>query len=372
MFRHGNFGRFSPHSLGALPQAPALATLAGLRVLVVDDNALNREVASGFLQEVGMQVVLAANGLQALDCLAQADFDMVLMDLQMPLMDGLAASREIRKQARWACLPLIALSAHDAQAGRLATVAAGMDAYLGKPIDEAALYQTLLQFVPPLRATGAAPPTEDPLPDMLPGLDLRLAVARLGGRRASLQRVLRGFVRDFAPLSAQWLPPVGPPPHQALAEQTHILKSTARYLGADSLADAAIRLEQLAPQATPESVAGAVAELCRHLDTVLHSAGCLLADHRFTRVADAVPGPVGGTLDVAALLTRIAQAQPLVAQGNYAATELLAEIRARLARTALVRVADAAWVQFEDLDLSAASATLVALASALADPHKES
>ena len=84
--------------------------------------------------------------------------------------------------------------------------------------------------------TDLPPATETPLPDMLPGLDLRLAVARLGGRPASLQRVLRGFVRDFAHLSAQWLPPVGPPPRQTLGRQAHILKSTARYLGADPLA----------------------------------------------------------------------------------------------------------------------------------------
>ncbi|WP_367849615.1 response regulator [Rhodoferax sp. WC2427] len=353
-----------------LPKDPALAALAGLRVLVVDDNALNREVASEFLQAVRMQVVLAADGAQALECLEQEHFDMVLMDLQMPVMDGLTASREIRKQARWARLPLIALTAHDSQVGHPATVAAGMDAYLGKPIDEMALYQTLLQCLPQPRAMAslaAEAPAEVPadLPDGLPGVDLRLALARLGGRQASLQRVLRGFVRDFASLSAQWRPPRPVPSRNTVSAQAHTLKSTARYLGADALADAAVHLEQLAPHATPEQLAEGVAAFCQHLDTVIGSATGLLADSRYSALADAATESV----DVATLLSRIGKARPMVAQGNYAAAELLLGIRSGLARTALVRLADAALIQFEDLNLSAASGTLEALAEALADNH---
>ncbi|BDT66984.1 sensor histidine kinase RcsC [Comamonadaceae bacterium OS-1] len=353
-----------------LPKDAALAALAGLRVLVVDDNALNREVASEFLQAVRMQVVLAADGAQALECLEQERFDMVLMDLQMPVMDGLTASREIRKQARWAQLPLIALTAHDSQVGHPAAVAAGMDAYLRKPIDETALYQTLLQCLPQPRAMAhlaAEAPAEAPvdLPDGLPGVDLRLALVRLGGRQASLQRVLRGFVRDFASLSAQWRPPRPAPSRNTVSAQAHTLKSTARYLGADALADAAVHLEQLAPHATPELLAEGVAVFCHHLDTVIGSAIGLLADNRYIAVAEVATEAV----DVATLLSRIGKARPMVAQGNYAAAELLLDIRSGLARTALVRLADAALVQFEDLNLSAASGSLDALAEALADNH---
>lgn len=351
-----------------LPKDAALAALAGLRVLVVDDNALNREVASEFLQAVRMQVVLAADGQQALECLEKEPFDMVLMDLQMPVMDGLAASREIRKHARWVSLPLIALTAHDSQIGHPAAVAAGMDGYLRKPIDEMALYQTLLQFVPPPRAVpslaaSTSSEVHTGLPDRLPGVDLRLALARLGGRQASLQRVLRGFVRDFASLPTQWRPPRPTPSRNTVLAQAHTLKSTARYLGADALADAALRLEQLAPHAAPETLAEGVAVFCRHLDTVVDSAIALLDDSRYG--ADAA----SDTVDVATLLVRIGQAQPMVAQGNYAAAELLLGIRSGLAHTALARLADAALIQFEDLNLSAASGSLESLAEALADNH---
>ncbi|WP_295953373.1 response regulator [Rhodoferax sp.] len=355
-----------------LPKDPALASLAGLRVLVVDDNALNREVASEFLQAVRMQVVLAADGQQALEYLEHRDFDMVLMDLQMPVMDGLAASREIRKQARWASLPLIALTAHDSQVGHPAALAAGMDAYLGKPIDESLLYQTLLQFVPQLPCSLPQTAAEAPvLADTcllydLPGVDLRLALVRLGGRPASLQRVLGGFVRDFANLPAQWRPPRALPSRNSISAHAHTLKSTARYLGADALADTAVRLEQLAPHATPEQLAEAVALLCLQLDTVLKSAmGLLIDDHSHNAEADADAS--NATVDVAAVLARIAKARPMVAQGNYAAAELLLGIRSALARTALARMADSALTQFEDLNLSAASATLQVLAEALAD-----
>ncbi len=351
-----------------LPKDAALAALAGLRVLVVDDNALNREVASEFLLAVRMQVEMASDGVQALECLAQGRFDMVLMDLQMPVMDGLTASREIRKHARWASLPLIALTAHDSQVGHPAAVAAGMDGYLGKPIDQAALYQTLLQFAPKLRAVDSLAKetaADTHLSDGSPGVDLRLALARLGGHQGSLQRVMRGFVRDFASLSAQWLPPRPTPSRNTVTTQAHILKSTARYLGADALADAAVRLEQLVPHAAPEMLAEGVAVFCRHLDTVVDSAIAVLADSRYSTSADAA----SDTVDVAALLLRIGQAQPMVAQGNYAAAELLQGIRSGLAHTALARLADAALIQFEDLNLSAASGSLEALAEALADNH---
>ena len=353
-----------------LPKDPTLAALAGLRVLVVDDNALNREVASEFLQAVRMQVVLASDGQQALDCLAHRDFDMVLMDLQMPVMDGLAASREIRKQARWANLPLIALTAHDSQVGHPAAVAAGMNAYLRKPIDESLLHHTLLQFVPqppgsmPLVAADA--PADSSLPADLPGVDLRLALVRLGGRPASLQRVLSGFVRDFASLPAQWRRPGAVPSRNAIISQVHTLKSTARYLGADALADAAVHLEQLAPHATPKLLAEAVAVFCQQLDTVLDSAMGLLVDYNPYN-ADVNAG--SARVDVAAVLTRIATAQPMVMQGNYAAAEQLLDIRSALALTALARLADTALTQFEDLNLSAASGTLQVLAEALADNH---
>ncbi len=359
-----------------LPPDPALAALAGLRVLVVDDNALNREVASEFLLAVHMQVVLAADGLEALDCLNQGDFDMVLMDLQMPGMDGLSASREIRKQARWARLPLIALTAHDAQMGHPATVAVGMDAYLGKPIDEAMLYQTLLQFVTAPASTPARPPAvallpgpaEAVWPAAWPGLDLPLALSRLGGHPASLQRVLQGFLRDFSELPAQWQPALAMPPRQGVARQAHTLKSSASYLGADALAAAARHLEQLAAAAPPEVLAPAMAGVCRQLAPVLDSVASLLAQHRHTAGVGAEPG---GPVNVAALLACIAQARPLVAQGNYAAVGLLDRIRDGLAPTALARLAHTAWTQFEDLNLPAASKALEALNNALEDPQKD-
>ena len=126
-----------------------------------------------------------------------------------------------------------------------------------------------------------------------------------------------------------------------------------------------MRLEQLVPHATTEMLAEGVAVFCRHLDTVIDSAVALLADSRYSAAADST----SDTVDVAALLLRIGQAQPMVAQGNYAAAELLMGIRSGLARTALARLADAALIQFEDLNLSAASGSLDALAEALADKH---
>ncbi len=130
--------RSSAMSRGLRIPREALRTLAKRCVLVVDDNGLNREVVSELLRAVDMRVETAASGLEAIDRIGKEQFDVVLMDVHMPGLDGLAATRQIRAESRFARLPIIALTASVLVAEREATVAAGMNAHLTKPIDEAA------------------------------------------------------------------------------------------------------------------------------------------------------------------------------------------------------------------------------------------
>ena len=132
------------------------AVLTGARVLVVDDNAINLEVASEMLRQQGALVTTAGNGREALAQLALGQFDAVLMDLQMPVMDGFAATQRIREQPALHGLPVLAMTANAMSGDRERCLAAGMDDHIAKPIDPDTLRHTLGRWVQRRRAALAA------------------------------------------------------------------------------------------------------------------------------------------------------------------------------------------------------------------------
>jgi CheY-like chemotaxis protein len=117
--------------------------LRGLRVLLVEDNAINQELALELLGEAGMQVSVAEDGRQAMVALEDATFDVVLMDCQMPVMDGYEATRAIRRDTRWANLPIIAMTANAMVGDREKAIASGMNDHIAKPIQVAEMLATI-------------------------------------------------------------------------------------------------------------------------------------------------------------------------------------------------------------------------------------
>jgi len=126
--------------------------LRGARVLLVEDNEINREIAIELLNEAGLRVRTAEDGRRALKILAEQDFDLVLMDCQMPVMDGYAATRALRRESRWATLPVIAMTAGAFAQDRDAAMAAGMNDYISKPINIDAMFATLVRWLAPADA----------------------------------------------------------------------------------------------------------------------------------------------------------------------------------------------------------------------------
>jgi len=139
-----------------------LAALAGAHVLLVEDNPINQELAHELLSRVQIVVQVAENGREAIDMLSRERFDAVLMDCQMPVMDGYAATRELRQHAQWRDLPVIAMTANAMVGDRERVLAAGMNDHISKPINRAEMFATLARWVRPAAAAGAGVPDTAP------------------------------------------------------------------------------------------------------------------------------------------------------------------------------------------------------------------
>ena len=180
--------------------------IGGARVLLVEDNAINRQVAGEILEGIGLVVEMAVHGLEAVWKVREAAYDVILMDIQMPEMDGYAATREIRADPAFEALPIIAMTAHAMTGDREKCLAAGMDDHVTKPIDKVYLYNAMMRWIKPREGMHvvALPPAsvpETPIPDFLkalPGIDTAAALTRLNGNHALFRSLLLEFHRDFA------------------------------------------------------------------------------------------------------------------------------------------------------------------------------
>ena len=224
--------------------------LAGARVLVVDDNEINRLIAQELLEAAGAMVRTARSGKEAVDCLAGgADFDAVLMDIQMPEMDGYQATEAIRTRLGLADLPVIAMTAHALEEERRQCLDAGMNDHIPKPVDPDHLIRRLRHWID-LSHSGTKPPVDKPaasseisLMDNQPGIDTDAALARLGGNRTLLGRLLAEFAKSQAGAVAAIRLALG---HGAIEEATrhaHTLKGVAGNLSAGRLAAEAAAVE---------------------------------------------------------------------------------------------------------------------------------
>jgi len=173
-----------------------LAAVRDARVLLVEDHPINQQVASELLQDAGLSVDVADNGRTALAMLEQADYDLVFMDMQMPVMDGLEATRALRRMQRFAGLPVVAMTANAMDQDRHRCIESGMNDFLAKPIDPQELCALLLRLIPERRPAVAVAPRKQgfDLPEGIPGLDTGLGLANMAGKTGLYMAILRRYV----------------------------------------------------------------------------------------------------------------------------------------------------------------------------------
>jgi CheY-like chemotaxis protein len=240
-----------PRCMGDEPSSrfTQLSTLRGARILLVEDNELNQEVALELLREAGLEVDLAENGQIALDRLAVDKYDLVLMDMQMPVMDGVTATVEIRKQSSLRGLPVVAMTANAMQGDRNRCLAAGMNDHIAKPIEPEDLWKALLKWITPRQSGKLASPVHPDLPDdqklpfTIEGLDMVSGLRRVLGKKHAYLSMLRRFVAGQKSVVVDIYNALirdDPPLAERLA---HTLKGASGTIGAAGVQQLAAELE---------------------------------------------------------------------------------------------------------------------------------
>ena len=340
--------------------------MRGARILLVEDNEINQEVAIGQLEDAEVFVDLAENGEVALRMVRANDYDVVLMDMQMPVMDGVEATRILRTDPRFERLPIIAMTANAMASDRELCLEAGMNDHIAKPIDPDQLFGVLLRWVrrtdgesrieargTPIAFTASAGASDL----QIPGVDMSLGLKRIGGNRNRYEALLRKFA-DQQKGTAEIMQAALSRNDAATAERAaHSLKGAAGTLGAVGLAAVAAEAENAVK--TGHRVQDAIAALSRALDPVIAAIRAALPEGGNGNGASANSG------EPSAVLQPLERLKQLLESDDGEAADFLIDAKARLAGVLTPAEIKTLSERVGNFDFEAALACLSGIASRL-------
>jgi CheY-like chemotaxis protein/HPt (histidine-containing phosphotransfer) domain-containing protein len=251
------------------PRKPGRA----LHVLVAEDNGVNQQVAVGMLERAGHEATVAENGREVLALLERSEFDVVLMDVQMPELDGLETTVAIRERerAKGGHLPIVAVTAHAMKGDAERCLAAGMDGYLSKPLQPRELAEAIARVVPSAGAQASAPASETPaLPSRGSGpFDDRKLLERVGGDRSALAALVRIFRADWPLQLSRLRRAVADADAPALRAAAHALKGAVSNFAAPAPTETAFTLQKMGEAGRLAGASAVVERLEREVDELV-------------------------------------------------------------------------------------------------------
>jgi signal transduction histidine kinase/DNA-binding response OmpR family regulator/HPt (histidine-containing phosphotransfer) domain-containing protein len=293
-------------------EAEVLKYIQGAQLLLVEDNEINQEVARELLESAGLPVTIAANGEEAVQMVKEKEFEAVLMDVQMPVMDGYQATRKIREWELKAQglklkdketnglpatndqqpesrvqepIPIIAMTAHAMTGDRERCLEAGMNDYVPKPIDPEKLYSALIRWIKPgkrvipdcLQARDTRQSLEDDRLALtgLPGVSVKSGLAKVGGNRKLYRKLLSKFRRNYKTVADDIRNALGKDDPETATRLAHTIKGLAGNIGARDLYLAAVDMETALRQDQIENIPGRLNTFSEALDLVLDSIAAL-------------------------------------------------------------------------------------------------
>jgi PAS domain S-box-containing protein len=307
--------------------------MRGARILLVEDNEINQEVAMGQLEDAEVFVDLAVNGKEALRMVGDNDYDVVLMDMQMPVMDGVEATRAIRSDPRHQELPIIAMTANAMASDRALCLEAGMNDHIAKPIDPDQLFGVLVRWIHRADHHGRielkGAPASSPKPGApaakldIPGIDVGSGLRRIGGNRKRYETLLRMLAQQQDGAVKIMQSALSTDDAATAERAAHSLKGAAGTLGAAPLAEAAAEAETAIE--TGSGVEQALASLSLVLDQVLEAIRTALPEDTEGNGAGQAPG------DPAAVLVPLARLKQLLETDDGEAADFIVDAKSHLA-----------------------------------------
>ncbi|MFN2436210.1 MAG: response regulator, partial [Desulfotignum sp.] len=308
----GSAGRPEPGSVTAPKAAPSFASA---RILLVEDNSINLKIGSKMLCMVGVAVDTAQNGLEAIEKVQKNDYDAVLMDIQMPHLDGIEASRVIRRQFSKTRLPIIAMSAHAGADHWKACLEAGINDYILKPVSRDGLLTVLNRQIAPGRKLPLPEPSPKALhpsirpaadPTALPGLDIRAGLERLGGEAQIYADILTDFCETYDGFHREMKALLDQSEFNRAADLSHSLKGASGNVSATALFESAKALELACRQKKKQDVLPLLAQVRSAYETACRSAGRFCEQVRLQKSDEpknaSLSAPDDTNQDMAALL----------------------------------------------------------------------
>lgn len=222
--------------------------IQGAKILLVEDNVQNQEIAAEFLQKANINIRIANNGKEAIEILENEEFDGVLMDCQMPILDGYEATRLIRKIEKLKDLPIIAMTANTMQGDKEKCINSGMNDYITKPLDFNKFYETLVKWIKP-KNFGVFEEQKEEINEadvknmQIDGINISQALSRMAGNQKLFFNQLKRFVKSQNSFEEKILTHVKNSDLESAIREAHTLKGLCGNIGADLLFEKAKELE---------------------------------------------------------------------------------------------------------------------------------
>ncbi len=255
----------------------AIRIVKGAHLLLVEDNVMNQELALEILQEAGLNVDIAKNGAEAVEKVFQTDYDGVLMDCQMPIMDGFEATRQIRLNPRFAKLPILAMTANAMAGDKEKCLNAGMNDHIPKPIDVAGLFLTMAQWIKPKNqtmniATDTLKQEEVSEENLeIEGVDIKSALGRVGGNKKLLLKLLGRFTETQKNVVERIQKALDIKDMESATREAHTIKGLAGNIGATFLYTCAENLEKILKNGKIDTFGNALNTMQTELERVIET-----------------------------------------------------------------------------------------------------
>jgi CheY-like chemotaxis protein len=347
-----------------------LDSIRGAHVLLAEDNKINQQVAEELLTQAGLKVTIADNGREAVEMLeGKNEYEAVLMDMQMPEMDGYEATRTIRLNPEFADLPIIAMTANVMAGDREKCLEAGMNDHVAKPIEPDKLFKTLVQWIAP--RDSEAPQAEfepsgkkiaeDKLPGSLAGIDLEEGVRRVGGNRKLYRKLLVEFYQDHQEDLHAIRHALDQENLETAQRIAHTIKGVSGSIGAADLQRDAASLETAFKKGKHQLYPELLHRLENTLVPVMQGLEAL-------SVAGETGEPAamdGGQIDVAAILPLLDELQTLLEEMDPEAEDKVADLKAQLGGGTHQKLVNIMAKQVGEFEFEDARKTLAKLRNAL-------